>query len=98
MPFVKGKSGNPSGRPKSAFDIQALAREHTAEAIDALVLALSFPKTAVSAAVALLDRGYGKPLQTVQSETTVRYVARIPEKATTPETWQKQHAPQPTLQ
>jgi hypothetical protein len=33
----------------------------------------------------------------IKSETTVRYVARIPEKARTSEEWQQQHE-QPTLQ
>lgn len=28
-----------------------------------------------------------------KSETTVRYVARVPEKADTPEQWQEQHMP-----
>jgi hypothetical protein len=96
MPFAKGKSGNPGGRPKAATDIQALARAMTAEAIAALGLALNDPKTRVAAAIAILDRGYGKPLQTVQSETTVRYVARVPEKAPSTDKWQQQHAP--TLQ
>ncbi len=30
----------------------------------------------------------------VKSETTVRYVARVPDKAQTAETWQQQHAPE----
>jgi hypothetical protein len=30
----------------------------------------------------------------IKSETTVRYVARIPDKAQTAETWQEQHAPE----
>jgi hypothetical protein len=34
----------------------------------------------------------------VRSETTVRYVARVPDKAQSPDQWQKQHTPQPTIQ
>ncbi len=30
----------------------------------------------------------------VKSETTVRYVARVPDKAKSPNTWQQQHAPE----
>lgn len=63
--WEKGKSGNPTGRPKSHKDIQELARRHTSEAIAALVAALENPKERVPAAVALLDRGYGKPGQTL---------------------------------
>jgi hypothetical protein len=32
----------------------------------------------------------------VKTETTVRYVARIPDKATTADTWQQQHDPHAT--
>lgn len=34
----------------------------------------------------------------IKSETTVRYVARVPDKATSSEKWQQQHSPQPTIQ
>jgi HEAT repeat protein len=46
-------------------DVQALAREHTPEAIAALVAALGNQRERVSAAVALLDRGWGKPTQAI---------------------------------
>ena len=63
--WVKGiQSPNPGGRPKAAIDIQALARDKCPDAIKALFDALSDPRTRVSAAVALLDRGYGRPSQT----------------------------------
>lgn len=61
--FQKGQSGNPGGRPKAAGEIRELARKHTQAAIRALVDALQDERTKVSAAVALLDRGYGKPAQ-----------------------------------
>jgi HEAT repeat protein len=66
-PWRAGVSGNPGGRPKG---IEALAREHTPAAIAALVAALSEPRERVAAAVALLDRGWGKPAQTVTDATT----------------------------
>ena len=74
MPYAKppehgkwkaGQSGNPGGRPKSILDMQELARKHTPEAITALVAALKVPTTRVPAAVALLDRGWGKAAQVV---------------------------------
>jgi hypothetical protein len=44
-----------------------LARAHTVDAIKALVDALQRPKEAVSAAVALLNRGWGLPKQPVEA-------------------------------
>lgn len=65
MPFKKGQSGNPGGRPKENADVRRLAREHTAEAVNRLVawMRSDSAKASVSAAQALLDRGWGKPAQ-----------------------------------
>lgn len=54
---------------------------------------------AVSAALGLLRKTL-PDLSSVESknETTVRYVARIPEKAATPTEWQEQHSPSQTIQ
>lgn len=69
--FVKGKSGNPGGRPKkvqfapgavlSKREVTALARSHAPAAIETLVRCLNDPRHRVSAAATLLDRAYGKP-------------------------------------
>ena len=67
-PWPPGQSGNPGGRPKASLDIQALARQHTPEAIAALVDALANPRERVSAAVALLDRGWGRPTQSLAGD------------------------------
>jgi hypothetical protein len=53
---------------KESVDIAALARTHSAAAIAALAKALNDPKTRVPAAVALLNRGYGMPVQPVTGE------------------------------
>jgi hypothetical protein len=66
--FEKGQSGNPSGRPKTDFRVKELAREYTEQAITALVDALADERTRVAAAIALLDRGYGKPAQALTGE------------------------------
>lgn len=68
MPFQPGQSGNPNGRRKEDVRVRELAREQTEAAIQALVDALSDEKTRVSAAVALLDRGWGKPAQAITGE------------------------------
>lgn len=68
MPFKKGQSGNPGGRPKETDDVKALARQHGPAAIARLFLWLQSDnaKASVSAAAVLLDRAYGKASQSVE--------------------------------
>ena len=75
--FAPGQSGNPGGRPRAALDVQALARERTPAAIERLAEALNDPdsRVAVSAAVALLDRGWGRPAQYVLGDEPAAPVA-----------------------
>jgi hypothetical protein len=63
--------GRQKGTPnKATAEIKALAQEYGTEAIEALANALrsSDPKVAIMAANALLDRGYGKPAQTLTGD------------------------------
>ena len=49
MPFEKGQSGNPGGRPKVVAEIKELARAHTGEAIKTLVSIMTNHKAAPAA-------------------------------------------------
>ena len=63
MPWVKGQSGNPGGRPKVVGEVRDLAREQTGTAIATLTDICRNGRSEsarVAAAVALLDRGWGR--------------------------------------
>jgi len=87
---------------KAPSDIRSLARAHTDTALKTLASIMNMadapPAARVSAAQALLDRGWGKAEQKIEAEHVHRYVARLPEKAAETEAWQQQHAPTPLLQ
>ena len=77
--FRPGQSGNPNGRPRILADVQTAARVYSAEAIETLARIMRNPNapaaTQIAAACALLDRGFGKPLQTVESTNqNINYV------------------------
>lgn len=67
--FVKGQSGNPGGRPKNS-ELRELCQAKTKEAVNTLMRIMQNKKapaaSRVAAACALLDRGYGKPIQAIQ--------------------------------
>ncbi len=67
MAFKKGQSGNPGGRPKEVAEVRKLAKEHGPAAIERLVELMSSEneRTAVAACEAILNRGYGRPAQSV---------------------------------
>jgi hypothetical protein len=74
--WEKGQSGNPGGRPREIAEVRDLAREHTPEAINTLAEIMnnkdSKDAARVSAASALLDRGYGRPAQALALEVKTK--------------------------
>ena len=75
MKFLPGESGNPNGRPKKGFSLAEIVREKTndgADVVDFLIKVVNGrvrkAKLAdrIHAAEVLLDRGFGKPLQSVE--------------------------------
>ena len=67
--FKPGQSGNASGRPKSDLQLSELARSFTKEAIETLVSVMQQGKKEsdrIHAAMALLDRAYGRPSQSLE--------------------------------
>ena len=70
MGWQRAESPNPLGRPRGDFQVRQLARTHTAAAIQALVDALASKneRTRITAAEAILDRGWGRPGQAKADE------------------------------
>lgn len=71
--WKKGVCANPGGRPKGLQEVRELARQYTASAIKTLVHICEKGKherARVAAAETLLNRGWGKPLQTVEVKRT----------------------------
>jgi hypothetical protein len=74
--FLKGKSGNPGGRPKQSIRLSELCRQHTDKAIETILDILNNGDTSsarLQAAKIVLERGYGKTpesKQTIETEET----------------------------
>lgn len=68
--FKPGQSGNPLGRSKDSYRVSDLAKTHTEKALNTLVEIIEDkkapPAARVQAATAILDRGWGKPVQQIE--------------------------------
>lgn len=70
MPFQKGKSGNPSGRPKVVAEVRQLARKHGPDALKRIVKLMNSPdeRVGLAACQEIMNRAYGKPRQELTGE------------------------------
>ena len=90
--FAPGASGNPGGRPKLPAEMKEMFQAKAPEAFEVLCkhLHANDAKVSVTAAKEILDRAYGRPLQSIDANVTedggsVRFYAEVPEPAATTE-------------
>jgi hypothetical protein len=78
-PFKPGQSGNPTGMSKNAAKVIKTAEDHVADAIEVLAKALKDKdsKVRIAAANAILDRGMGKPKQSIEMSRIARTLDEI---------------------
>ena len=91
--FQRGQSGNPGGRPKLPADIREAFKAKAPEALEVLTRCLQSDddRIAMMAAQAILDRGYGKPTQSIDAnindDRRFATIVELPEKSATTEEW-----------
>ena len=75
MPFVKGQSGNPSGRARIPEEIRTMLKSAAPAALQLLIETAADEgtekKLRIDCAKTLLDRAYGKPEQGISVDAAV---------------------------
>ena len=90
--FHRGRSGNPGGRPKLPAEMREMFRAKAPQALEVLTRCLQSDddRIAMMAAQAILDRGYGRPTQSIDAninDDPVRYIVELPKKSATTQEW-----------
>jgi len=90
--FHRGESGNPGGRPRLPADIREAFKAKAPQALEVLTRCLQSDddRIAMMAAQAILDRGYGRPTQSIDAninDDPVRYIVELPKKSATTQEW-----------
>lgn len=73
-PFQKGKTGNPGGRPKLTEEERSLVDACKAKApaaldvIESIMLNSENDRNRLTAAMAIIERAWGKPVQPTENE------------------------------
>jgi len=81
--FAKGRSGNPGGRPAKTveeLDLIAACKAKTPDALATITDIMTNGKkeqTRLSAALAIIERAYGKPVQPVDASISGTVISRI---------------------
>lgn len=100
MPWAKGKSGNPTGRPKVDPEVRELALRNGPKAFRKICKLIDSDdeRIALAASQYVCDRAWGKAVQAVEVSGDIEhYVIIAPTTENTLEEWQQKYQPLPQI-